>query len=284
MLSFIRDKLKSWVVGILVILVAIPLIFLGVGDYGTNNEQYAFKVNDQEVSRSVVMQEMGQFKDVLRKNYQGSIPPIYTDQFIKKITFDNLIRRNIENNISTSIGLVMSDKSIIDQIKNTSSFRDEDGFNPKLYKRRLYMINMNPELYEQYIYQKGIRDQLRTSITDSSFLTMIDKKLNINANYHKKTGKLYLLENNHSKNNIQLSLDDINNYYEKNKDDFISNEEAEFIYLRLNKKSIINSIDIEEIEIKENYENNLNSGMYTGDILYEINHLVFPIVKIKMKS
>ena len=130
----------------------------------------------------------------------------------------------------------MSDKSIIDQIKNTSSFRDEDGFNPKLYKRRLYMINMNPELYEQYIYQKGIRDQLRTSITDSSFLTMIDKKLNINANYHKKTGKLYLLENNHSKNNIQLSLDDINNYYEKNKDDFMSNEEAEFIYLRLNKK------------------------------------------------
>ena len=281
MLSFIRDKLKSWVVGILVILVAIPLIFLGVGDYGTNNEQYAFKVNDQEVSRSIVMQEMGQFKDVLRKNYQGSIPPIYTDQFIKKITFDNLIRRNIENNISTSIGLVMSDKSIIDQIKNTSSFRDEDGFNPKLYKRRLYMINMNPELYEQYIYQKGIRDQLRTSITDSSFLTMIDKKLNINANYHKKTGKLYLLENNHSKNNIQLSLDDINNYYEKNKDDFMSNEEAEFIYLRLNKKSIINSIDIEEIEIKENYENNLGSGMYTGDVLYEINHLVFPNCKNK---
>ena len=59
----------------------------------------------------------------------------------------------------------------------------------------------------------------------------------------------------------------------------MSNEEAEFIYLRLNKKSIINSIDIEEIEIKENYENNLGSGIYTGDVLYEINHLVFPIVK-----
>ncbi len=41
MLSFIRDKLKSWIVIILVILVAIPLIFLGVGDYGTNQEQYA---------------------------------------------------------------------------------------------------------------------------------------------------------------------------------------------------------------------------------------------------
>ena len=67
MLNVIRDKLKTWVVVILVVLVAIPLIFLGVGDYGTNQEQYAFKVNDQEISRSVVLQEMGQFKEVLKE-------------------------------------------------------------------------------------------------------------------------------------------------------------------------------------------------------------------------
>ena len=125
MLSFIRDRLKTWVTVTLVFLVAIPLVFLGVGDYGTSQEQYAFKVNDQEVSRSIVIQEMGQFKEVLRKNYQGTIPPVYTDKFIQKITLDNLIRRNIENNISSDIGLVLSDESIIDDIRNTSSFRDE---------------------------------------------------------------------------------------------------------------------------------------------------------------
>ena len=181
MLCLIRDKLKTWVVIVLVFLVSIPLVFLGVGDYGTNQEQYALKVNEQEISKSVVLQEMGQFKDVLRKNYQGSIPPIYTDQFIKKITFDNLIRRSVENNMSSSVGLVLSDESIVDDIKNTSSFRDEDGFNSQLYKRRLYMINMNPDVYEQYIYQKGIRDQLRKTIISSSFLSTIDKKINING-------------------------------------------------------------------------------------------------------
>ena len=123
MLALIRDKLKTWVVMLLVVLVGIPLIFLGVGDYGTNQEQYALRVNDQEISKSIILQEMGQFKDVLRKNYQGAVPPIYTDQFIKKITFDNLIRRSIENNISSDLGLVLSDESIIDDIRNTSSFK-----------------------------------------------------------------------------------------------------------------------------------------------------------------
>ena len=277
MLSFIRDKLKTWAVVMLVILVAIPLVFLGVGDYGTNQEQYALKVNDQEISKSVVLQEMGQFKDVLRKNYQGSIPPIYTDQFIKKITFDNLVRRIVENNISSNAGLVLSDESIVDDIKNTSSFRDEDGFNSQLYKRRLYMINMNPDVYEQYIYQKGIRDQLREAITNSSFLSTIDKKININANYHKKTGKIYILNKNMINADVQISLDEINEYYQNNKNDFMSNPEAEFIYIRLNKKNIISSIQVAEEEIKTIYTENLKTGLYSADKLYEINHLVFPI-------
>ena len=277
MLSLIRDKLKTWVVVMLVILVAIPLVFLGVGDYGTNQEQYALKVNDQEISKSVVLQEMGQFKDVLRKNYQGSIPPIYTDQFIRKITLDNLVRRSVENNISSNAGLVLSDKSIVDDIKNTSSFRDENGFNPQLYKRRLYMINMNPDVYEQYIYQKGIRDQLREAITNSSFLSTIDKKININANYHKKTGKIYILNKNMINTDVQISLDEINEYYQNNKNDFMSSPEAVFSYIRLSKKNIISSIQVAEEEIKTRYQENLNTGLYSADKLYEINHLVFPI-------
>ena len=277
MLSFIRDKLKTWVVVMLVILVAIPLVFLGVGDYGTSQEQYALKVNDQEISKSVVLQEMGQFKDVLRKNYQGSIPPIYTDQFIKKITFDNLVRRSVENNISSNAGLVLSDESIVDDIKNTSSFRDENGFNSQLYKRRLYMINMNPDVYEQYIYQKGIRDQLRKAITNSSFLSTIDKKININANYHKKIGKIYILNKNMVNSDVQISLDEINEYYQNNKNDFMTNPEAEFSYIRLNKKNIILSIQVAEEEIKTRYKENLKTGLYSADKLYEINHLVFPV-------
>ncbi len=277
MLTIIRDKLKTWVIIILLFLVAIPLAFLGVGDYGNNQEQYAFKVNDQEISKSVVLQEMGQFKDVLRKNYQGAIPPIYNDQFIKKITIDNLIRRNIENNISSSIGLAFSDQSIIDDITNTSSFRDEKGFDSKLYKRRLFMINMNPDVYEQYIYQKGIREQLRKAITDSSILSVNDKKININANYHIKKGKFYLLEVDNIKKDINITLNEINQYYEQNKNSFLTNEEAEFEFIRLNKVDFINSIQPSKDELEEIYIKNLSSGQYMQDTTYDINHLVFPI-------
>ena len=277
MLTLIRDKLKTWAIIVLVVIIAIPLIFLGVGDYGTNQEQYAFKIDDQEVNKSIVLQEMRQFKDVLRKNYQGNIPPIYTDKFIKKITIDNLIRRNIENQMSTHLGLVLSDLSVIEDIKNTSSFRDENGFNSKLYKQRLFMINMNPEIYEQFIYQKGIREQLRTSITDTAILSINDKKININAQYHKKNGKLLVLKENDIKKNITINLDEINNYYENNKESFMSNESAIFEYIRLTKKEFIASTNISTDELMNEYQKNLDSGQYKLDDLFEINHLVFPV-------
>jgi len=277
MLTAIRDKLKTWTVILLVILVAIPLVFLGVGDYGTNNEQYAFKVDDQEISKSVVLQEMGQFKDVLRKNYEGSIPPIYTNEFIKKITIDNLIRRTIENKISTNMGLALSDDSIIDDIQNTSSFRDEDGFDSKIYKRRLFMISMSPDTYEQYVYQKGTRDQLLKAITGSSIVTIHDKKINVNANYHIKKGKLLLLKKNQFQDDVNVSLDDINAYYENNKESFYSNQEAEFEYIRLNKTNFIKSMKITDEELIQEYNIKLKSGAYKQDDLYEINHLVFPV-------
>ena len=277
MLTAIRDKLKTWTVILLVVLVAIPLVFLGVGDYGTNNEQYAFKVDNQEISNSVVLQEMGQFKDVLRKNYEGSIPPIYTNEFIKKITIDNLIRRTIENNISTNMGLALSDDSIIDDIQNTSSFRNEDGFDSKIYKRRLFMINMSPDTYEQYVYQKGTRDQLRKAITGSSIVSIYEKKINVNANYHIKKGKLLLLKRDDFQNNVNISLDDINTYYENNKESFYSNKEAEFEYIRLNKTNFIKSIKITDEELIKEYNIKSKSGTYKQDDLYEINHLVFPV-------
>jgi len=277
MLTTIRDKLKTWVVVLLVVLVAIPLIFLGVGEYGTNQERYAFKVNDQEISKSVVLQEIGQFKDVLRKNYQGSIPPIYTNKFIKKITIDNLIRRNIENNIASNAGLVFSDESIIEDIENTSSFKDENGFNAQLYKRRLFLINMNPVVYEQYVYQRGIRDQMRKAITDTSLLSVYDKKINVAANYHQKSGRLVEIKKDLIEDQINITLNQINDYYEKNRESFLSDDEAEFEYIRLNKSDFIKFTKIEESELVRVYEKNLSSGVYKLDDLYELNHLVFPI-------
>ena len=65
MLKNIRDNLSKWVTGVLLLLVAIPLVFMGLGDYRTSSESYAFKINDKTVSTSRLEQEIFQYKQAL---------------------------------------------------------------------------------------------------------------------------------------------------------------------------------------------------------------------------
>jgi peptidyl-prolyl cis-trans isomerase D len=136
---------------------------------------------------------------------------------------------------------------------------------------------MNPVVYEQYVYQKGIRDQMRKAITDTSLLSVYDKKINVAANYHQKSGRLVEIKKNVIEDQINITLNQINDYYQKNRESFLSDDEAEFEYIRLNKSDFIKSTKIEENELINTYEKNLSSGIYKLDDQYELNHLVFPI-------
>ena len=169
MLNRIRENLSSWVVGLLIVLVAIPLVFMGLGDYQTPSNSYVLKINDQNITSSKIEQEVYQYKQALSKNYGGSIPTVYTDQFIKRITVEYIIRTTLIDQMARNFGLVFHNQSILDDLYNTSAFRDNGVFSKDLYKSQLFSLNVSPEIYESYVYQKGISEQLKQSITNTCY-------------------------------------------------------------------------------------------------------------------
>ena len=175
MLARIREKLSTWVIPLLLLFIAIPLVFMGLGNYQPASDTYAFKVNDQIITTSQLEQEVFQYRQALEKNTQGALPPFYTNKFIRNITMDYMLRTIILDNTASAYGLVFHNTSILNKIYNTSSFKDESGFNKEKYKSQLYRIGMTPQSYEGYIYQKGISDQLKNSITSTSIITMQEK-------------------------------------------------------------------------------------------------------------
>ena len=62
MLSRIRENLSTWVIAILLFLVAIPLIFMGLGNYQTTSETFSFKINDRTITSAQLEQEVYQYR------------------------------------------------------------------------------------------------------------------------------------------------------------------------------------------------------------------------------
>ena len=277
MLTRIREKLGGWVIGVLLLLVAIPLIFMGLGNYQTASETYAFKIDDQAITIAKLEQEVFQYRQALEKNFQGNIPPIYTDNFIKNVTMKYMMRTILLDMESRELGLVYHNKSIIDKISNTSSFRDENGFNKDLYKRQLFKINMTPQNYERYVYQKEITEQLKNSITDTSFLTKPEEENLIKFRHHKRQGSYIIIRRNNIAKSISITDDEISDYYNQNKKTFFSPEQAIFNYLDVNKNDIINNIKTNNDLIKSIYQKNSKDGIYDTATKYQILHLLISI-------
>ena len=273
MLSRIRENLSSWVVGLLIVLVAIPLIFMGLGDYQTPSNSYVLKINDQTITNSKIEQEVYQYKQALSKNYGGSIPPIYTDKFIKKITIEYIIRTTLIDQMSRDFGLVFHNQSILANLYNTNAFRDNGVFSKDLYKSQLFRLNVTPEIYESYVYQKGISDQMKQSITDTSFLTK-NEIIDLASNrFQERVINYKILSKSKIMSNLVISNEDLLDYYTSNKKDFRDPEHATFKFIEISKERISDTIDIPNSQIKDEYDNRLKDGMYSGTNKFHISHI-----------
>lgn len=274
MLARIREKLSTWVIALLLLFIAIPLVFMGLGNYQPASDTYAFKVNDQIITTSQLEQEVFQYRQALEKNTQGALPPFYTNKFIRNITMDYMLRTIILDNTASAYGLVFHNTSILNKIYNTSSFKDESGFNKEKYKSQLYRIGMTPQSYEGYIYQKGISDQLKNSITSTSIITMQEKIDLIKFRHHVRNINYKTIDFNDIKKNINISDSKIKEYYETNKSAYMSNAFAQYQYIDVDKNDIIKTISVTDEIISDIYDKNLANGDYNKPIKYEINHIL----------
>ena len=277
MLKNIRDNLSKWVTGVLLFLVAIPLVFMGLGDYRTSSESYAFKIDDKTVSTSRLEQEIFQYKQALLRNNNNQIPPIYTDDFIKDITIDYMIRTMLIDDKARELSLVFHNDSVISNIKNTSAFRNESGFDDNLYLSQLYRINMSPESYESYVYQTGITDQLKKSITETSFITNEERDLLTRYRFHNRNVSFKIISKDKIKNKISISDNEILEYYQNSLDDFKTPKAATFNYIDIDKSNLIKNQTISEIRLKEIYQEKLDDGDFVDPIKYTIDHILIPI-------
>ena len=274
MLTHIREKLSTWVIALLLLFIAIPLVFMGLGNYQSATDTYAFKINDQVITTSQLEQEVFQYRQALEKNTQGSLPPFYTNKFLRSITMDYMLRTIILDNTAKDYGLVFHNSSLLNKIYNTSSFRDESGFNRDIYKSQLYRIGMTPQSYEGYIYQKGISEQLKNAITSTSIVTAQEKVDLIKFRHQTRIVNYKILEFETIKDSIKINNSVIEDYYNKNKSSYMSDAFAKYQYIDIDKNDIIKNINVTEEIITDIYNANLVDGNYNKPSKYEINHLL----------
>lgn len=261
MLDSFRSNMKGIAFGI-VILIAIVFAFSGIGSLSMSGSgaDTAVTVNGEKVTELSVQRAInGEKRRILSEN-EGLDAAVLTDELIRPQVLNQIIGRKLLTQAAKSAGMGVSSRTTSKVLLGTPSFQSDDGrFDQDLY---LYTIRnqgytsgtflemlKGDMLVEQYV--RGFIASGFTTETEVDLLASITEQ---QRDYYYLTVPLQA-----SADAVDLSDQQIENYYQANKQRYQAAEQVVIDYIELSPGLFSATQTVAEEQIKARYEEQLES-------------------------
>ena len=261
MLDSFRSNMKGIAFGI-VILIAIVFAFSGIGSLSMSGSgaDTAVTVNGEKVTELSVQRAInGEKRRILSEN-EGLDAAILTDELIRPQVVEQIIGRKLLTQAAKSAGMGVSSRTTSKLLLATPAFQSDDGrFDQDLY---LYTIRnqgytsgtflemlKGDMLIEQYV--RGFMASGFTTDNEVDFLASITEQ---QRDYYYLTLPLQS-----SVNAIDLSDEQVETYYQANKQSYQAAEQVVIDYIELNPALFSATQTIPEEQSRARYEEQLET-------------------------
>lgn len=277
MLQAIRDNTKGWIAGFIVALLAIPFALWGVGNYfSPQAENWVAMVNGEEIDQSDYQQQLGNYRQRMRSMMgQEFDPGLFDEPDFRRQFLDNLVREEVLIQTSNEAGYTVPARRVAQEIAGYQAFQVNGQFNGDQYRRALQRIGMSADQFERRI-REGLQAQVipgalrQTEMVTDSELDVMVRLLN-----QLRTFDYFLIEPASYRDEISVSDDEIQTYYEENESQFMTPERVRIQYVELDASDLAEDIEVDEETLKTWFEENRSSYLtqeqrLTSHILIEL--------------
>lgn len=149
MLTLIRKHAQSWLIKVLLGLIIVTFVIsFGVGQFA-NPKQVLVKIGSQEIMVRDFQQLYQRELDTLRRQFPENADEVATRQNLRKRVYDNMVDRILVRQAAADAGLLVGDGEVSDSITALEVFRQENEFDPDLYRRILQQNRRTPQGFEE---------------------------------------------------------------------------------------------------------------------------------------
>ncbi|MFW2374441.1 MAG: SurA N-terminal domain-containing protein [Gammaproteobacteria bacterium] len=256
MLQAINDKAKGILGWIIIALISIPFALWGIQEYiGGGQEQYVASVNGTQISVREFDQALVRHKQRLESMFGGQLPQGEAfERQMKQQVVDQLISRQILEQLAESSGFRVSDKSLAEKIQAMDVFQQDGQFQAKSYEQLLSSQGMSVAGFEFMMRKDIVIQQLQQGIVNSSivgknYLDRIDRL----QQQMRKVSYLSFKNNDYLKN-LSVSEEDIQQYYENNQSRYMHPEQLSVSYVEFKGDMISVDVPVEEENLRRQYD------------------------------
>ena len=258
MFDNIRNKTKSITTKIFLLLIAASFALWGVGDIFSNkSDPIIVYVGEEQISSREFIKNYQRVLSDLRQNTNGQI----TDEIalslnIHNQTLNQMINEKIIDLEAKNMNISIPKETLKKSIIRSPFFQDQLGqFNQEQFQYTLRQLGMDEKEYLEQLSKALLREQvynifyLKNKVP--SLISEIYYKI---KNEERNVKAISFSANNYIgiKKNVTEEL--INRHFEEFKNDYLFPENRSFTIMSIKPDDIIDSITIEEEQIKREYD------------------------------
>ncbi|KTD00947.1 SurA N-terminal domain-containing protein [Fluoribacter gormanii] len=273
MLQKLNERIQGVVAWLVVILIGITFTLFGVDYYLQSRQTTNSKVvvNGQPLTmqafetnyrRARSMQDIEQMTAADEKKLQNQV-------LNQMITNEVLVQAARKNGFDVSLNQANA------AILSIPQFQEDGHFSAQKYQQALNAALFTQSSFQNEVKQGMLLNQQRFAFMGSSFALPdeIDRFVSLymqSRDYDYLTVPVALFEKD-----IQVSSEEIANYYKKHKKEFMTPEKVSLDYVSLSMHDIRSNIKISEDDAKRYYEDNQNSYLIPAS--WQVAHILFAV-------
>ena len=256
MLLAIRERIMGVVGWIILGILFVAFAFFGLNSYLQGNAaNYAAAVNDQEISlarhQRAYQQLRTRMTEMMGENYN---PALLNEDMLKANALQQLINEELLLQAADAEGYAASNQLVAAQINAIDAFKEDGVFSKTLYERVLGYQGIRPQNFEHSLKQEIIANQYRDGIRRTAAATAAGLSQAFVLEGQQRRFNYIVLPLQSFGDKLEITDQDIEDYYASHSDAFMTAERVKVQYLELDVSTLDPGIDVDEQTVQELYK------------------------------
>ena len=275
MLRLMRDYATSWLIKIILGAIVVVFVFWGVGSFRDRKSNVIASVNGEGVSLEEYRSTYNNLLEQMRQRFGNNLNEEVLQMLrIDKQALDQLIEQRLLMQEVARLNFRVTDEEVIKTIQKISSFQTNGVFDSRLYTTVLNYNRLTPEGFEAAQKERLLVEKLRAYLFSNFQVSENELKeyyewKNVSASID------YVLFNPETYQDIELTEDALETYFNAQKESYKTNPLRKAQYLHFNPQDYKADVKISAEDVETYYLENREK--FATPKTVEARHILFKV-------
>lgn len=253
MMDNLRTAANSVVLKIIFGIIIISFILTGVSGYligGSNN--YAAKVNDQEIGRSQFENAVASERNRMQQQLGDQFSELAANENYMKTMRQQVLNRLIDESLldqyARELGLSVSDAQVKQAIFQTQAFQTDGKFDNERFSGIVNQMGMTTDQYAQALRNQLTTQQLINAIAGTDFMLPGESDQLAALVSQQRVVREATIDVNALATKQTVTDEEVNAYYQQNQARFMAPEQFRVSYIKMDAAGMQENASDEEIQ------------------------------------